>query len=191
MNTLFNMPCVILCGGKSSRMGEDKSLLPFGTYDTLAEYQYTRLKPFFQETYLSCKNPEKYSFEAELIKDEDKNFHPFNGILSAFNWTGLPYLFFIPVDMPFLSIASIQKIFAKLDCSVDGAVAVEKGIVHGLTGIYSSSVVSKIEKLMHEGSHKIEDLLEASNFNYAEFEASEEFMNLNNQKEYQRALATL
>ncbi|MFY4863348.1 NTP transferase domain-containing protein, partial [Aliarcobacter butzleri] len=26
----FEIPCVILSGGKSSRMGEDKSLLPFG-----------------------------------------------------------------------------------------------------------------------------------------------------------------
>lgn len=188
MDALFNMPCVILCGGKSQRMGEDKSLLPFGVFDSLAQYQYERLKPYFQEIYISCKNPEKYSFKAEFIEDEHEDFHPFNGILSAFSWTGLPYLFFIPVDTPLLSIGSIQKIFAQLDCSVNGVIATENGKNHGLIGVYSSSIIPKIEKLMSEDDHKIEDLLQVANFNYAEFEESGEFMNLNSQKEYQEAL---
>jgi len=34
---------IIFAGGKSSRMGRDKALLPFGGYDTLTEYQYRRL----------------------------------------------------------------------------------------------------------------------------------------------------
>jgi len=43
----FDIPCVILCGGKSSRMGEDKALLPFGEYSTLVQYQYERLQSVF------------------------------------------------------------------------------------------------------------------------------------------------
>ena len=48
MITPFEIPCVILSGGKSSRMGEDKSLLPFSSSKTLIEYQYKRLKPYFK-----------------------------------------------------------------------------------------------------------------------------------------------
>ncbi|MDP1784432.1 MAG: NTP transferase domain-containing protein, partial [Sulfuricurvum sp.] len=40
---LFDLPCILFAGGKSSRMGSDKSLLPFGGYPTLAQYQYERL----------------------------------------------------------------------------------------------------------------------------------------------------
>ena len=51
----FEIPCVILSGGKSSRMGEDKSLLPFGSSNSLIEYQYKRLKPYFKNLYISSK----------------------------------------------------------------------------------------------------------------------------------------
>lgn len=41
---LLDIPCVIFAGGKSSRMGEDKALLPFGNFKTLTQYQLTRLQ---------------------------------------------------------------------------------------------------------------------------------------------------
>ena len=43
--SLHEMPLVILCGGKSSRMKEDKALLPFSNASSLAKYQYKRLVP--------------------------------------------------------------------------------------------------------------------------------------------------
>ena len=50
-----SVSAVIFAGGKSSRMGEDKSLLPFGTYTTLAEYQHAKLSKLFYKVYLSAK----------------------------------------------------------------------------------------------------------------------------------------
>ena len=54
-----NIPCVILAGGKSSRMGEDKSLLPFPPYKTLTHYQYQRLNKIFKNVYISSKDSSK------------------------------------------------------------------------------------------------------------------------------------
>jgi len=74
MNYPFEIPCVILSGGKSSRMGEDKSLLPFSTSNTLIEYQYKRLKPYFKDIYISSKI-DKFDFlqnKQSLILDENK-----------------------------------------------------------------------------------------------------------------------
>jgi molybdopterin-guanine dinucleotide biosynthesis protein A len=52
MNSEKFRVCVIFAGGKSSRMGEDKSLLPFGTFSSLAEYQYNRLSNIFDIVYI-------------------------------------------------------------------------------------------------------------------------------------------
>ncbi|NCB12260.1 MAG: molybdenum cofactor guanylyltransferase, partial [Erysipelotrichia bacterium] len=52
---MIDMPCVILCGGKSSRMKEDKTLLPFFNSNSLAQFQYDRLKLHFQNIYISSK----------------------------------------------------------------------------------------------------------------------------------------
>ncbi|MDQ1268445.1 MAG: molybdenum cofactor guanylyltransferase, partial [Campylobacterota bacterium] len=66
---MFDIPCVIFAGGKSSRMGKDKSLLPFGTFDTLTEFQLNRLGKIFKNVYISCKEKSKFNFEAEFIED--------------------------------------------------------------------------------------------------------------------------
>lgn len=179
---------MILCGGRSRRMGEDKSLLPFGGKSSLAEFQYDRLKPHFLETYISCKDSSIYGFEAEFIEDESGDFNPFNGILSAFNYTGMPYLFFLPVDTPFISIESIEKILKSNSCSKDGAIAKTKSGTHNLVGIYSNSVVPKIESMIKDGDFRVGNLIKSMDFIEVEFDSEDEFINLNHKDEYQLAL---
>ena len=54
---------VILAGGKSSRMQQDKALLPFGEVNSLAEFQYRRLSKIFSKVYISSKY-NKFDFNA-------------------------------------------------------------------------------------------------------------------------------
>ena len=188
---MFDIPCVILCGGKSSRMGEDKSLLPFGGSNTLAEFQYDRLKKIFKSVYISCKNPNKYDFDAEFIEDEGEEFNPFLGIKSSFNYTGLPYLFFIPVDSPFVSEDVISKIFKSFDCSLDIAIPKDKDGTHNLIGIYSSSLIPKIAELESEGVLRVGALLKKSKSKIVDFEDSHPFTNLNYKEEYEKVINLL
>ena len=68
---LINIPVVIIAGGKSSRMGRDKALLPFGNYETLVQFQYERLKKIFKDVYISWKN-EKIAITNNNIFDLDE-----------------------------------------------------------------------------------------------------------------------
>ena len=61
--------CVILAGGKSSRMGQDKTLLPFGGFETLTHYQASKFSKVFDEVFVSSKF-EKFNPPLKLIKDE-------------------------------------------------------------------------------------------------------------------------
>ncbi|WP_228135503.1 NTP transferase domain-containing protein [Halarcobacter anaerophilus] len=79
----FEIPCVILCGGKSSRMGEDKALLPFSNSDTLSQYQYEKYKPFFKKVYISSKT-NKFDFDANLILDKSNIYSPIVALKSIF-----------------------------------------------------------------------------------------------------------
>jgi len=62
------MPAVIFAGGKSSRMGKDKALLPFADCNTLSEFQYNKLTSLFDKVYISSKE-DKFDFEATVITD--------------------------------------------------------------------------------------------------------------------------
>lgn len=187
---MFNYPCVILCGGKSSRMGKDKALLPFGGYETLAEYQYARLKPHFPEIYLSCKDVSKFPF-AECIEDESGESSPMVALMSSFHALMLPYLFFIPVDSPFVSVDAIEKIDRNLTCSKEIFVPEVNGKTHHLIGVYGMEVLPRIEEAVDSSQHKIGLILESAKTVLVPFESEEMFWNLNYPEEYEKALKKL
>lgn len=62
--------CVILAGGKSSRMGRDKTLLPFGGFATLTHYGAHKFRRIFERVFVSSKF-EKFDPPLPLIKDAD------------------------------------------------------------------------------------------------------------------------
>ena len=62
--------CVILAGGKSSRMGRDKTLLPFGGFATLTHYGAHKFGRIFERVFVSSKF-EKFDPSLPLIKDAD------------------------------------------------------------------------------------------------------------------------
>ena len=62
--------CVILAGGKSSRMGRDKTLLPFGGFATLAHYGAHKFGRIFERVFVSSKF-DKFDPPLPLIKDAD------------------------------------------------------------------------------------------------------------------------
>ena len=105
--TPFKIPCVILSGGKSSRMGEDKSLLPFSSSNSLIEFQFNRLKPYFKDIYISSKN-DKFDFlkdKSKLILDKNQDIYSpilaLQTILEKFD-----KVFIITVDTPLIKISS-------------------------------------------------------------------------------------
>lgn len=186
MKPQFNIPCVILCGGKSSRMKEDKSLLPFANKTSLAKYQYDRLKPYFKEIYLSSKT-DKFDFEANLLLEESLIYSPIIGIDSIISKLNKnDKIFLITVDTPLVKIDSISKI---INCSKGYDITVAKTQrVHNLCGVFSSNIKHIVDNMIKNDIHKISHLLEAVRTNIVEFTNEDEFINLNHPKDYQKAL---
>ena len=68
----MKIPCVILCGGKSSRMGVDKCFLNFKG-QSLVSFQFSKMSELFSEVFVSCK-ADKFGVcfdKSRLIFDED------------------------------------------------------------------------------------------------------------------------
>ncbi|MEP7257523.1 MAG: molybdenum cofactor guanylyltransferase [Flavitalea sp.] len=100
-----------MCGGKSSRMGKDKSLL---NYHGKAQcyHVYEILQHFCNETFISC-NPsqtafidKKYKTIEDLTKYNDAG--PVTGVLTAFSHFPQQPILVIGCDYPFLSETEIS-----------------------------------------------------------------------------------
>ncbi|NVJ54439.1 MAG: molybdenum cofactor guanylyltransferase MobA [Campylobacteraceae bacterium] len=188
MPPLEEIPCVILCGGKSSRMGEDKSLLPFSTSTTLTQYQYEKLKKLFKNVYLSSKI-DKFDFisKEELLLDESKVYSPIAALQSIFEKLNTNKIFIITVDTPLVKLESIKKIIKESN-NYDITVA-KTSRVHNLCGVFEKDKLQPlVEKMLKEDFHKVGFLLKELSTNYVEFLDEDEFINLNERDEYQRAL---
>ena len=170
-------------------MGEDKSLLPFSSSKTLIEYQYNRLKPYFQAIYISSKT-NKFDFidEEFLILDENKDiFSPILALDTIFNKFRNQKIFIITVDTPFIKIESIFKLIEESENYDICIPQTEK--THNLCGIFSSNISLSIKNMIKNDIHKINFLIKNNNYKIINFQNNKEFVNINNQNEYRESLS--
>ena len=178
---MFNYPCVILCGGKSSRMGQDKTFLPYKNTN-LINYQINKFEKIFNKVYINSKN-NKFNFK-NIILDEDKNtFSPMLALYSVLKSFNNTLVFIICVDMPNISENEIQKL---LDFKNDANIIIPKtkDHKHSLCGFYHSSLANICKKFLDENKHKI-SLLFNEKTRFIEFNDENKFINLNFYKDYE------
>ena len=106
---------LVLMGGKSSRMGEDKSQLD---YHGKAEYLrlYDILSKHCTDTALSVAK-ELESVEFPQVPDSFLGLGPYGGIMSAFKLNPTSAILTIPCDVPLVDEALIHKLIDNRDAS--------------------------------------------------------------------------
>jgi len=192
---MLDIPCVIFAGGKSSRMGEDKSLLPFSSFDTLTEYQLSRLNKIFKTVYISAKERSKFDFLTEngdtaFIEDikTDDTFAPTAGFVAIFEKIKDDKFFALSVDSPFVSEAEISRILEADSNELDAVIAKTEFGSHPMCGIYHRSLQTAFKDMLKNDNHKLGFLLKNSRTKYIHFEDEKAFLNLNHPHEYKEAL---
>ena len=187
--TRFDLTCIIFAGGKSSRMGRDKSLLPFAGYPTLTQYQYNRLRKLFKRVCISAKEADKFSFDADVIPDivETGIYAPTAGFVSIFEHLDDDRVFVLSVDAPFVETEQIASLVAA-DCDeVDAVIAKTDSGSHPMCGIYHRSLAPKFAAMLREDNHRLGQLLKQHHTRYVCFDDEIPFANLNHPHEYQEA----
>lgn len=178
---------VIFAGGKSSRMGEDKALLPFASYPTLAEFQQNKLSSLFDKVYISAKE-HKFDFDCRVIQDNYRENSPLVGLISLFETLKADELFILSVDAPFVSKETIEKILRQNESRFDVIVAKSPSGVQPLCGLYKRSILPLAYAQLEKGNHRLGDLLRLATTLFVTFDEDAPFTNLNHPEEYQQAL---
>ncbi|WP_292664130.1 molybdenum cofactor guanylyltransferase MobA [Nitratifractor sp.] len=181
---------VIFAGGKSSRMGRDKALLPFGGYSTLAEYQYRRLLPLFDRVSLSAKG-DKFPFDSPRIYDRDaETSSPMVALASVLEQAQHDIVFVLSVDMPLVDALLIDRLY---DAHADHPAAqiILAASPHGtepLCALYHRDLLPRITEQLERGEHRMHALLKEAVTVKVPCEREEIFTNLNTPEEYYRLL---
>ncbi|WP_187851697.1 molybdenum cofactor guanylyltransferase MobA [Helicobacter pylori] len=188
-----NIPCVLLAGGKSSRfitnnIQTNKALMPFESYSSLLEYQYTRLLKLFKKVIISAKK--SYELNAPyLLEKESDLFSPLFGIHNAFLTLQTPYIFFIPIDTPLVSFESIKALCGIKNFSVIYAKSPTKE--HYLISLWHQNNLNALNYALKTQNYRLSDLVKNTSSIAMHFNKEEEFLNLNTLKDYELAVQIL
>jgi molybdopterin-guanine dinucleotide biosynthesis protein A len=146
---------VILAGGKSNRMGINKSLLKIDDV-TLIERIYDILKLVFDNVIISTNDDELYDF-LPIVKVEDvyKEFGPLSGIHASLKFVATEKIFVVSSDLPFLLPALIQHL---LEVKTDEPIVLPKAEnrIQYLCGIYSKSIFTIADNILSANSESLE-----------------------------------
>ncbi len=114
MSDIVTINGLILAGGKSSRLGRDKSLISYHGKPQ-REYLFELLSPFCENVYLSCKSTVNVPQAFNPLPDAFDVDTPLNGILSAFKLNPNSAWLTVPVDMPYVQTNTIQYLLTYRD----------------------------------------------------------------------------
>lgn len=127
---------VILAGGKSSRMGRDKSLLEVDGQPLLARMIQLARDMGADELFISGRADKDYSaFGAPVLRDNFQNAGPLAGIETALRKSSSPFLLVLAVDMPEMS-ADLLRQLATHCTEIAGAIPRVNGDIEPLAAFY-------------------------------------------------------
>ncbi len=162
--------------------------MPFESYFSLLEHQYTRLLKLFKKVIISAKK--SYELNAPyLLERESDLFSPLFGIYNAFLTLQTPYIFFIPIDTPLVSFESIKALCGIKNFSVVYAKSPTKE--HYLISLWHQNTLNALSYAFKTQNYRLSDLVKNTSSIAMHFNKEEEFLNLNTLKDYELAVQIL
>lgn len=185
---------IILAGGNSLRLGQDKSLLKLG--DTLVlDIVCKKLASFASELIVAVNQPEKLYKKKTLkiVRDEVPSYGPLGGILTGLKASSNFYSLVVGVDMPFVKDEVLRLLLDKRN-SFDIVVPKINDHLEVLCALYSKNCVVPISQALKEKNFKVISFFGQVEVGYLEGEeltkADPEglsFFNINNQADLTEA----
>lgn len=136
---------LLLSGGKSRRMGRDKSWLEFGGQPLLL-WMVQRLSPLGEVLVIKAPGQSLPPAPVKVYEDLYPNLGPVSGI-----YTGLYYaqrdVIAVSVDLPFVSLPLLQHLWHQLK-GWDAVIPEYTGYGHPLCAVYSYSCLPILGELL-------------------------------------------
>jgi molybdopterin-guanine dinucleotide biosynthesis protein A len=183
------MSAIILSGGKSLRMGENKAFIKIDGIP-LIERVHSVLSNIFEEVLIISTEKRLFShLDARLHADLMPNRGVLGGLYTGLFFSSYPYSFCVACDMPYLKKPVIQLLVGKIN-DEDVIVPKTRDGLQPLHGIYSKSCLSPIKSALDREQFKILDfypLVKVKVIDESEFLAldpgRESFINVNTPEE--------
>lgn len=149
---------IVLAGGKSSRMGTDKSLLKWKG-KTLIEHAVETIKPVCIKVVISS-NKKVYGFTGcDTWPDELPGQAPIIGIYSCLKRSETEINIFLSCDMPYLRTDLLRHMIDRVDNHPLLVPVNDDGLLEPLCGIYRKTIIPHLEKHIRHNNLSIYEFI--------------------------------
>ena len=192
-----NISCIVLAGGKGSRLKRDKILETVGNR-SLLERVISAINSFSSNIIIVTTKGQSFPQLAghpmlRIVTD----IYPRRGVLGGL-YTGLVtsnslYNLVVASDMPFLNPA-LLRYMTKLASGFDAVVPRLGNLVEPLHAVYSKNCIPHLERLLKQGNLKTSNILSLIRVRYVEAQEIDRFdlkhlslFNVNTESELEKA----
>lgn len=177
---------IILAGGKSSRMEQDKGLMPLDK-KPMIQWVIEAIKPLVDEIIIISNQEEYNQFGYPVYEDLIKDSGPLAGIYTGLTHSSTKKNVVVSCDTPFLSSELIKKLI-KQSVNYEVVIPQNRNKKHPLIGVYSRSCISVFKTQLEEGERKLMDAINKVNLSVLDANSFDEkvFSNINTQEEFKK-----
>jgi molybdopterin-guanine dinucleotide biosynthesis protein A len=156
LKTKHNITGIILSGGKSIRMGENKAFIEIEGIPIISRI-HRLFEGLFKEIIIVTNQKELFlSFDAGIYSDLLPNRGVLGGLYTGLFFSSFSYSFCVACDMPFLKESVIEYLINNID-GFDVIVPMAEDGLQPLHAIYSKNCLEPIGEIIEKGKYKISD----------------------------------
>lgn len=160
MNKPKNITGILLSGGKSSRMGSDKALMPFQETNFM-QAVIESAKPLVNDFFLVSSKPEHDGFGLERINDIIEDAGPLSALYTGLNHSRTEYNLVLSCDIPFIKTETLKILFEVDFTQFDIVQLASKGKSMPLIAIYKKNCVPVFLDLLISGERRVRKAIES------------------------------
>ena len=177
------LSAAILAGGRSSRLGRDKALLPIGGA-TIIERVLAMVSSFAEHVRIITNDPAKYEhLGREASPDIRPGCGPLSGIHAALSMSSGEYVLVVSCDIPLISHGHIEQLCSAYPGS--DIVIFKHSRFEPLCAIYRRTCLAALEELIDHGEYRIIDLFPSLSVKVIRTDDEAAFRSINTEEDYQ------
>ncbi|BBD07359.1 molybdenum cofactor guanylyltransferase [Desulfovibrio ferrophilus] len=174
----------VLAGGKSTRLGRDKVILPYSG-ETLLTRTVSLASKFCDQIWISGRDPQTLGVNLPWMQDDEPGMGPLGGILTGLTRLNKPLLV-LACDLPMLDETTVARLVTARKQRPANAVMTtflqqETGWIEALVSIYEPQAAALLHEAGRQGLYKLSAALPPAvrhHVPYSQHEASP-FFNIN------------
>ncbi len=182
---------IILCGGKSKRMGENKALLKING-KCIISYVVDILQPLCNEIIISTNNKELDFLPYRKVNDIFNDIGPISGIFSALLKSTTNKNIVLSCDTPFINSNLLNQMLS-YSHSYDIVLPKFNNHLQTMTGFFSKNIIPAVNEEIGKGNYIPPKIYEKCKLKKIEIDKRNPyynenlFFNINSQDDYKKA----